>query len=246
MTQSFDLHQAARAYILVAEDDQVTRLILKKLLEQAGYHADFVNDGDEVIDALKLMDYDLVLMDCFMTRMDGFAATQAIRNSKSRDINQKIPVIAMTGLTSEADRARCMDAGMNDHVGKPIVADELVSAIEKYLGEVPQRASVQQVETSAAEPAWDGDFLDLMLDRFLAEIPDVVKSLLRAVGDKDLAGLERIGHRLRGASDILEIRNLSSRARALEEAGKSGESNEATRLATELVSELQKLAAVLR
>ena len=245
MTQSFDAHQNAETYILVAEDDQVTRMVLKKLLEQTGYHADFVGDGHEAIEALKLMDYDLVLMDCIMPRLDGFAATQMIRNSRSRDINANIPVIAMTGLTGEADRARCLDAGMDDHIGKPVKADELVKAIAKNLGRMREGPSVPQKGTDVANPAWDGDFLDTMLEIFLAEIPDVVERLQLAVARRDLADLERIGHRLRGASDILEIHNLSSRSQALEKAGKDGDFAQAERLASELVSALQEMAAAL-
>jgi HPt (histidine-containing phosphotransfer) domain-containing protein len=100
--------------------------------------------------------------------------------------------------------------------------------------------------TEDPKPARDGDFLDTMLDRFLAEIPDVVKRLSRAVECQDPAELGRIGHRLRGASDILEIRKLSNLSRALEQAGKNGESAEAERLATELIDELQKMAAALQ
>ena len=245
MTQSFDNHQIAKTYILVAEDDQITSMVLKKILEQAGYHADFVADGQEAIDALKLMDYDLVLMDCIMPRLDGFAATREIRNAESTNINANIPVIAMTGLTGEADRARCIEAGMDDHIGKPVKADELILTIEKNLGRDQAKATVPQVQAGAGGPAWDGDFLDIMLEKFLAEIPQVVDRLQLAIEGKDPGELERIGHRLRGASDILEIRNLSARAQALEQAGKAGDFEQSGPLAFELITELRKMAAAL-
>ena len=98
----------------------------------------------------------------------------------------------------------------------------------------------------AAEPALEGDFLDTLLDRFLAEIPDVVNSLALAAEGRDLAELERIGHRLRGTSDVLEMRRLSSRSRALEQAGKNGESALAVRLTAEMIGALQKIATALQ
>ena len=246
MTQPIDTSQGAATRILVAEDDLVTRMVLKKMLEKAGYHADFANDGQEAIDALKQNDYDLVLMDCFMPRLDGFDATRMLRTSTSGDLNPKIPVIAMTGLTGEADRGRCMQAGMDDHIGKPVNADELIAAIEKNLGGMKAAADAPGPRADVATPAWDGDFLDTLIEKFTAEIPDVVSSLRTAAEAGDLAGLERLGHRLRGASDILAIRSLSTRSGKLEKAGKDGDIEQAARLAEELVSELQKMAEVLK
>lgn len=239
MTQSFDTRAAAGIRLLVAEDDLVTRMVLKKMLDSVGYQADFVEDGQQAVDALKQRQYDLVLMDCFMPRLDGFAATRLLRGSTDGSLDPKIPVIAMTGLTADTDRQRCLDAGMNDHIGKPVKPAELAAAIEKNLG---RGADVSK----EADGPWDGDFLDILLEKFTAEIPQVVESLNSAVQGSDLAGLERIGHRLRGASDILEIRGLSTRSHALERAGKAGDSELAGQLATELMTELQKMADVLK
>jgi len=243
VTQAIDNNPGGGKRILVAEDDLVTRMVLKKLLETAGYQAGFANDGQEALDALKQADYDLVLMDCFMPRLDGFAATRMIRASASGDLNPGIPVIAMTGLTGEGDRERCIEAGMDDYIGKPVKADELVAAIEKNLGASAFAADAPQAR---AGDAWDGDFLDILIEKFTAEIPGVVLSLRAAVDAGDVAGLERLGHRLRGASDILDIRSLSSRSFDLERAGKSGDVEQAGRIASELVTELQKMADVLK
>lgn len=243
MTQPIDTSQRAGARILVAEDDLVTRMVLKKMLEKAGYHADFANDGQEAIDALRQSEYDLVLMDCFMPRLDGFDATRMLRSSTSGDLNPRIPVIAMTGLTGEADRDRCVDAGMDDHIGKPVNTEELVAAIEKTLGKIPRVADVYKEQAGAA---WDSEFLDSLIEKFVAEIPGVIDSLQLAQQGRDLPGLERIGHRLCGASDILEIHGLSGRSRALERAGKAGDIELAIQLATDLVSELQKMDSALK
>jgi CheY-like chemotaxis protein/HPt (histidine-containing phosphotransfer) domain-containing protein len=244
--QSRDADQIADTYILVAEDDPIARLVLEKMLEQAGYRSCFVADGREAIDELKLMDYDLVLMDCFMPRLDGFTATKLIRNSSSGDINPQIPIIAMTGLTGEDNRRRCLDAGMDEHIAKPVAVGELVAAIERCLGRNEDGVSVLKHKASVEKPSWDDTFLDTLIDRFLGEIPEIVESLLRAEERDDLAELERIGHRLRGASDILELTVLSARSQALEQAGKAGDLLNASRLASEVRVELNKMYAALK
>jgi CheY-like chemotaxis protein len=244
--KSYDAHQIANTYILAAEDDQIARLVLKKMLDEAGYQSHFVADGREAIDALKLMDYDLVLMDCYMPRMDGFAATQLIRNAKAGGINPEIPIIAMTGLSGEVNRRRCLDAGMDEHIAKPIAVGELVATIERCLGRNADRTSVAQSGPSAREPASDDDFLDILINRFLDEIPEVIEGLQRAQERGDLPELERIGHRLRGASDILEVSALSSRSKALEEAAKAGDLLNAVSLVDEVIVELNKLSKALK
>lgn len=244
--KSYDAHQIADTYILAAEDDQIARLVLKKMLDEAGYQSHFVADGREAIDALKLMDYDLVLMDCYMPRMDGFAATQLIRNAQTGDINPKIPIIAMTGLSGEVNRRRCLDAGMDEHIAKPIAIGELVATIERCLGRNADPTNVAQQTPGAREPASDDAFLDILISRFLDEIPEIIEGLQRAHERSDLPELERIGHRLRGASNILEVSALSSRSKALEEAGKAGDLLDAGRLVDEVIVELNKLSAALK
>jgi CheY-like chemotaxis protein/HPt (histidine-containing phosphotransfer) domain-containing protein len=229
----------------VAEDDQIASLVLKKVLEEAGYRVDFVTDGHEAIGALKRIDYDLVLMDCYMPRMDGFATTRFIRKSNSRDINSKVPVIAMTGLTGKEDRRRCLEAGMNDHVGKPIIEGELFLAIAKCLGRGVDQATISQQGESGKAPVWEDAFLDKLIVSFVEEIPGVIDDLNWAVEREDLALLESIGHRLRGATDILKLRTLSARSRALEQAGKTGNVSNASTIASELIADLQKMKAAV-
>lgn len=224
----------------MAEDDQITRLVLKKMLEQAGYKVDFVPDGHEAINALKLINYDLVLMDCFMPRMDGFEATQLIRKSTSAVINAEVPVIAMTGLTGERDRLRCLDAGMDDHLTKPVNADELFMAIEKCMGRDVDQATVTRAG-GGDEAVWEDDFLEKLITSFVEEIPGVIGALQKAVERDDLTSLESIGHRLRGVSDILQMTTLSARSRALEEAGKAGNLSNAGVIASDLIADLQKM-----
>jgi len=119
--------------ILLAEDNIVNQKVAVKMLEKQGYHADVAANGLEVLDALENMDYDLVFMDCQMPEMDGFEATQAIRDPASKVRNHDITIIAITANAMKGDRDACMDAGMNDYLAKPIKSRELRDVIAKNL-----------------------------------------------------------------------------------------------------------------
>jgi len=123
-----------RVRILVAEDNIINqKLALRVLDKKLGYNTDVVNNGKEAVEALKKTDYDLVLMDCQMPEMDGYEATRAIRDENSTVRNHKIPIIAMTANAMQGDREKCIEAGMDDYVTKPINVKELAKVIERYL-----------------------------------------------------------------------------------------------------------------
>ena len=100
-------------------------------MEKKGYRVELAETGLEVLTALKKTDYDLVLMDVQMPEMDGIEATRAIRDPASKVLNHKIPIIAMTAHAMEEDKNRCIEAGMNGYVAKPISRDQLYAEIEK-------------------------------------------------------------------------------------------------------------------
>ena len=243
--QSRDVDKPACGYILVAEDDYIVRLVVKRMLEQAGYVADFVVDGKEAINALESKKYDLVVMDCLMPAMDGFTASRLIRESASGLIDSKIPIIALTGLTENDDRQRCLDAGMDMLVNKPVDMETLIAAIERCLGRPEIEEIFSQQNEAGQNQAWDDGFLNIVLDRFLSEMPGVIVDLSQAIELKDVIGLQNIGHRLRGATDILKMSTLSERSRALELAGKTGDIRLASKLALKLIKDLERLSAAL-
>lgn len=243
MTQLCDVHEHANGYILVAEDDSIVQLVLKKMLERAGYNADFVSDGIEAISALESKKYDLVVLDCMMPRMDGFATSRFIRNACSRAINPTIPIIAMTGLTAKDDQVRCLDAGMSIHVSKPVDSNLLIAAIEQCLGRIEESDSRQN--EMPGKQILDDEFLDNIIDRFLSEVPQVVTELQQAVEKGETVKLQNIGHKLLGVTEILEASTLTAQSKALEQAGKAGDLILASKLALALMKELQKLITPL-
>jgi CheY-like chemotaxis protein len=119
--------------ILLAEDNSINQKVAQHILGKLGFKADVVADGHEAVRALEMIAYDIVLMDCMMPEMDGFAATRVIRDPSSQVLNHKVPIIAMTANAMQGDRERCLEAGMNDYLAKPVKKDELAVILEKWL-----------------------------------------------------------------------------------------------------------------
>ena len=120
--------------ILVAEDNAVNQKVALHVLERLGFRADAVADGAEAVRALATAPYDLVLMDVQMPVMDGFQATQMIRQGPTQVLNPKVPIIAMTAHAMQGDRERCLEAGMDDYVAKPVQPQALAAKLAQWLG----------------------------------------------------------------------------------------------------------------
>jgi PAS domain S-box-containing protein len=116
--------------VLVAEDNFVNQVVTLKQLEKLGYKADAVANGKEAIEALNSIPYDLVMMDCHMPEVDGYEATRIIRKNVSS--YQKIPIIALTANAIVGDREKCIEAGMNDYLSKPVRVEELEKLLSKW------------------------------------------------------------------------------------------------------------------
>ncbi len=119
--------------ILLAEDNAINRKVALNLLGKLGYSADVAEDGEEAVTALETGDYDLVLMDCLMPKMDGLAATAVIRDPASQVRNHNVPIIAVTANVLDNDREQCLKAGMNDYIPKPLKKDVLNNALTRWL-----------------------------------------------------------------------------------------------------------------
>jgi len=131
--------------ILLAEDNPINQKVALNVLKAMGYTVDVVADGQQAVDALSKVNYDLVLMDCMMPFMDGFEATAAIRHPESNVLNHNVPVIAMTANAMKEDRDRCLAAGMDDYISKPFKKDMLAAALEKRLSQAHPLRSKHQL-----------------------------------------------------------------------------------------------------
>ncbi len=117
----------------MAEDNPVNQKVAQAMLRKMGLHADVVANGQEAINALQIMPYDLVLMDCQMPEMDGFEATRSIRQGGAKALNAEIPIIAMTAFTMRGDKEKCIQAGMSDFISKPVQQKELTELLARWL-----------------------------------------------------------------------------------------------------------------
>jgi len=124
---------SAAIRILLTEDDPNAQKIVPKLLKSYGYQVDVAVDGIEALQALQENDYALVLMDCMMPKMNGYEVTTIIRNPASAVRRHDIPVIALTGNAMKQDRDRCIAAGMDDHLPKPLLLADLLAKLDKWL-----------------------------------------------------------------------------------------------------------------
>jgi signal transduction histidine kinase/CheY-like chemotaxis protein len=117
--------------VMVAEDSPVNQLLARRLLERCGFHAHVVADGGQALDALATGHYDAVLMDCQMPELDGYEATRELRRREGT--NRHTPVIALTAHTMAGDRERCIQAGMDDYLSKPVSAEVLADTLDRWI-----------------------------------------------------------------------------------------------------------------
>jgi CheY-like chemotaxis protein len=126
---------AVERRVLVAEDNGVNQIVAGAMLRRLGCTVDLASDGAEVLRLLEQGTYDLIFMDCMMPGLDGYAATAEIRRREG--VNGHIPIVAMTANAMEDDRTRCLAAGMDDYLSKPVHRDALARMLDRW---VPQRA----------------------------------------------------------------------------------------------------------
>ena len=127
------LEQSAvmRGGVLVAEDNVTNQKVVQLLLSRLGCRVDIVGNGREAVEAMRLISYDLIFMDCQMPEMDGFAATRMIRDEEKGSI--RTPIIALTANVLNGERELCIAAGMNDYLSKPVRRDDLAAKLQQWL-----------------------------------------------------------------------------------------------------------------
>ncbi|MBR8827856.1 MAG: response regulator [Gomphosphaeria aponina SAG 52.96 = DSM 107014] len=189
--------------ILLAEDNPVNQRVALKMLERLGYRADAVANGLEVMSALQLKNYDVVLMDVQMPEMDGLTATQRIIEA----FGAKRPkIIAMTANAMKGDRQTCLDAGMDDYVSKPIRVDQLVRA----LNEACNQGNIMENITDVLDvEAWqnfkdmlgdDGETIIELINSYLEDSPQLIQAIETALSEKNPQLLRFNAHSLKSSS----------------------------------------------
>ena len=242
--------------LLLAEDNITNQKVALKILEKAGYRAEAVFNGLEVLAALEKSPYDLILMDVQMPEMDGFEATGAIRR-REKEKGGHMPVVAMTAHAMKGDRERCLEAGMDDYLSKPIQPKELIEVIERQLkGTRPAEMEMPPSEQAEEAEVFDQKILLERLDgdeeifkeiivTFLEDAPNQVEKLKKALQEGDANRVERQAHLLKGAALNIGGNGLQAAARELEVAGKEGDLTKAQSLVATFDQEFEKLKSAL-
>jgi CheY-like chemotaxis protein/HPt (histidine-containing phosphotransfer) domain-containing protein len=224
------------ARILLAEDNVTNQQVALGILKKLGLRADAVANGAEAVKALETLPYDLVLMDVQMPEMDGWRPRGTSAIPQSAIPNRQIPIIAMTAHALQGDRERCLEAGMNDYVTKPVSPKALARALEQWLpGEKEAGESIPQASAfDGTVPIFDQDGMvsRLMNDENLAKeivaifLDDMPRQLAVLQGHLDAgstADTERQAHSIRGATLNVGGEALCAVAAEMETAAKAGD-----------------------
>ncbi len=258
-----DLFAGHRARILLAEDNITSQQVALGMLKKMGLGADAVANGAEAVKALAAVPYEVVLMDVQMPEMDGLEATGRIRDPLSAVLNHQVPIIAMTASAMRGDREKCLKAGMDDYVSKPVDPGELASALKKWLpaakakpgSQMGEGCSPQADRSSPVAPSgakvFDRDILvsrlmgDETLARevivlFLSDTPKRITELKAFLEVGNAAGTERHAHSIKGAASNVGGEALCAAASAVEKAAKSGDFAAALASMAQLAAQLER------
>jgi len=207
---------AAERRVLVAEDNPVNQLVMQGMLTRRGLAVDVAQDGFEALRLAAVHDYAAIFMDCQMPNVDGYAATEGIRQAEQAAGAPRRPIIAMTAYAMAGDRERCLEAGMDHYLSKPVVPAQLDAALDHWLGAAEPLVDRERVEMLRAEfPGIPTQLFDV----FVEHTPPVVAELRAGLDAADAERVRRAAHRLKGACQNLGAVRLAALARALEKEG---------------------------
>ena len=245
--------------VLLAEDNAVNQRLVVKLMEKKGHTLVVANNGLEALAALEHEKFDVVLMDVQMPEMGGFEAAGRIRE-REKSTGEHIPVIAMTAHALKGDRERCLEAGMDGYVSKPIQSRLLFEAMENVVPSPVLAASFEEklpldttaVDTrafdrEAALAMIDGDteLLGELVELFMTESVELLDQIRKAIAQRDAKGLERAAHSMKGSAAAFCGESARVVAQTLEDMGERGEFDQAEAVANDLETEVTRLTNAL-
>jgi CheY-like chemotaxis protein/HPt (histidine-containing phosphotransfer) domain-containing protein len=248
-----------RVHVLLVEDNAINQAVAIGLLRKiGGYDVTVANNGLEALDAHARHSFDLILMDCHMPEMDGFAATNEIRKLELAQQRERVPVIALTANAMAQDRQDCLDAGMDDHLSKPFSRVQLQEMLTSWLQKSARGPSHDSAPANAAvldrgvldelrELQSDADphLLAHVLDLYLSDSQKLVDKLNGALAANDIAGLERTLHTFKSTSGNVGATRLSQLCGELHTSIRSGDTEDLARRVGAIVAEHNLVQAAL-
>ncbi len=258
-----------KGHILLAEDNAVNQEVVRAMLESIGCQVTITADGEAVLEALARNTYDLVLMDCQMPKKDGFEATAELRRrEQATPGGARIPVVALTANAMEGDRERCLEAGMDDYLSKPLRQDALVAVLARWL----PRASSGRAAAAAASGNGHGDgaalraasidpaaleslralqregqpnVVDKVVGLFLQGSPDAIRQIGEALERGDASTIGDLAHGLKSSSAFVGATRLSALCKELEQIGRAGRLEAAAARVADLRDEYARVEQAL-
>jgi CheY-like chemotaxis protein/HPt (histidine-containing phosphotransfer) domain-containing protein len=282
--ETLNLFAGRKARILIAEDNITNQQVALGILKKLGLRADAVANGLEALKALETLPYDLVLMDVQMPKMDGFEATKRIRNYELEITNKAqtddssssfvIPIIAMTAHAMQGDRERCIQAGMNDYITKPVSLHALAEVLDKWLPKKDAECRKKEEKINApdsfsslitcsstlthrpsllifdragmmARLVDDDDLLRVVVKGFLEDIPRRIAALKGYLETGDVSGAEHQAHTIKGSSANVGGERLREVAFEMEKAARAKDLSAAGKLMTEMEAQFDMLNQVM-
>jgi CheY-like chemotaxis protein len=251
-----------RLHILLAEDKAINQRLAVTILEKRGHTVTVASNGKQALAVLEKEAFDLILMDVQMPEMDGFEATKAIREREALarqtpdlEASFRIPIVAMTAHAMKGDRERCLDAGMDAYVSKPIQARKLFDVIESVFAP-PAEEQTETPSEEFPEPVFDrsavldrveGDtkLLQEILGLFFDEIPGLMSEIQEPIARGDAQALERAAHTLKGCVGTFGAKGAYDLALTLETMGRGENLAEAKKTYAKLEAEIARLTGAL-
>lgn len=232
-------------YILLAEDNLVNQEVAREVLQRMGCEVTVVNDGQEAVSAIRQSQFDLVLMDCHMPEMDGYTATQTIRQWQAQRGQVHTPIIALTANALPNDRNKCLEAGMDDYISKPFKAMHLRRVIEQWtrttalqFNAVTQAKDMPPVQ-HYEQPILETHILEELavelnpqgvikiIELFLRELPKYMQQMQEQLQQQAGEGLYLAAHKFKGASQNVGLQRTFQHCKLLESYAKKQEFNQA-------------------
>jgi CheY-like chemotaxis protein/HPt (histidine-containing phosphotransfer) domain-containing protein/anti-sigma regulatory factor (Ser/Thr protein kinase) len=252
--------------VLLVEDHPVNQKLSVILLQKAGYSVDTAENGIRALELVKKEKYVLILMDVQMPEMDGYEATGAIRKLEGSE--RHTPIIAMTAGAMKGDRERCLEAGMDDYVSKPLKPAELFEVLDKWTGqrkEIPSENDRVVSQSKPISPFWtteeeppmnfedamphflnDRQVFDDICRDFLADLPDRVSGMKAALKAGNIKEFFRYAHSLKGIAGNFSAVPISRLALELEEMGQKEEISDAPAILDQLELEVDRFEKYCR
>ncbi|MEV6305604.1 PAS domain S-box protein [Actinoplanes sp. NPDC051861] len=232
---------SGQGHVLLVEDNEINQTVALGILAGLGWTADVAADGRAAVAMAAAGDYQAIFMDCLMPEMDGYTATAEIRRGEAAGVH--VPIIAMTAGAMAEDRARCLEAGMDDHIAKPVMPQDIAGALDRArAGQPPpepagdvRREIEQRLELlRSAAPTLDGDALSGLLRRLTEQVPALVDDIYHALALDHAEALAGAAHQLKGAAGNIGAQSLADVADRVEKAARAADMDAAVAAVTGL------------